>query len=49
MLESEIEASEDFQHFKYVRGYYLTDQAPLSLGVHWLTKPLGDYAFSWDA
>lgn len=46
--EADIQDAEDYRHLKYVRGYFLTNQAPLEIGPHWRRMQLGDSTLSWD-
>lgn len=46
--ESEIQATDDFDHLRFARGYYLTNYQSIDLGAHWATTRLGNYTLGWD-
>lgn len=48
LKEADIEATDDYRHLRFARGYYLTDRNPPQLGAHWAAVPLGRYTLGWD-
>lgn len=48
ILERDIDATDDYRHLRFVRGYYLTDRQPVPLGDHWAEVQIGSYILGWD-